>query len=544
MKENQFDVIVFGTGLVESITAAALAKAGYKIAHIDTNAYYGGDEASLSLEEIVTWVDQHSGPSDLSSRFYRASRSAQPPSQSRQYSICLQPAVLPSVGPLINALVASGVSKYSGFRLVDCVSVYEPSGRVSSVPGSKEDIFKNKEIGLIEKRRLMRFLTFAAGDFETAKELEGKQEVPFVEFLRTTFSLGETISSVLAYALAFSSSSTETTLPVLHRLRGYLRSSGRYGPSPFLIGHYGCLGDISQGFCRAAAVSGGVYILGREIKSISKAPTRPLVSTPDDNGISELKTDQPFNYHVELADFPDTLECSLLISSPGFLPNVIQSEALRIPQVRSQDSSKLIARCIAIIDTPISLRSPSDSNTQDESQSLEVQPTDTGILVFPPSSMQGGSTTHSATVLLVGEGSMSTPKGKSLVYIGLPLGEEPETSPEDVLKPYLDVVLSLSVNSSIPSIQPLFTAHYFEKPPSFLSPERSSSSQATCLIPPPLQFAPLPDFADVATEHAERTYGKAVEYLRIIRTLEGDEEEEVAFWPPLPIDPNDEDDEW
>src|SRR6266576_1181339 len=64
----------------------------------------------------------------------------------------------------------------------------------------------------------------------------------------------------------------EPTLPALSRLRKYMRAAGRYGPSPFLVGHYGGTGEIAQGFCRAAAVSGAIYILGRHILSISGCP--------------------------------------------------------------------------------------------------------------------------------------------------------------------------------------------------------------------------------------------------------------------------------
>lgn len=104
---------------------------------------------------------------------------------------------------MISSLIMSGVAKYSGFRLLDCVSVYDSSGRARSVPGSKEDIFKSKEISLIEKRRLMRFLTFAAADFTGKKELEGKQTMPFLDFLQSVFSLSAEISTVIAYSLAF-----------------------------------------------------------------------------------------------------------------------------------------------------------------------------------------------------------------------------------------------------------------------------------------------------------------------------------------------------
>ena len=189
----------------------ALSKAGYKTAHIDTNSYYGGDEATLSLEELVQCLDNTAA----STRIQQVSRSIHVPSQSRQYSICLQPSVIPSTGPLISSLVASGVSKYSGFRLLDCVGVHDPSGRVKQVPGSKEDIFKSKEISLVEKRRLMRFLTFAASEFEDKNELEGKHDTPFLEFLQTTFSLNEEMASVITYALAFCTSPTGEPLDII-----------------------------------------------------------------------------------------------------------------------------------------------------------------------------------------------------------------------------------------------------------------------------------------------------------------------------------------
>lgn len=163
----------------------------------------------MSLEEFVEWADKATTLSSTLSRFRSVSRSSEIPSQSRQYSVCLQPAVLPSVGPFISSLISSGVGKYSGFRLVDCVSVFDALGHVNSVPGSKEDIFKSK-ISLIEKRRLMRFLTFTAGDFEDKPELLNKEDTPFIDFLKTVFALSEKIASILAYALAFCVSSSGT----------------------------------------------------------------------------------------------------------------------------------------------------------------------------------------------------------------------------------------------------------------------------------------------------------------------------------------------
>ena len=84
--------------------------------------------------------------------------------------------------------------------------MHDRPGFVQSVPGSKEDVFKSKVLSLVDKRRLMRFLMFAAGDFEGKKEIEGKEQMPFPLFLQESFSLKDNAASAIAYALAFCTS--------------------------------------------------------------------------------------------------------------------------------------------------------------------------------------------------------------------------------------------------------------------------------------------------------------------------------------------------
>ena len=54
---EEFDVIVLGTGLPESIAAASLAVAGKRVLHLDHNPFYGGDWASFNLSQFVDWGD-------------------------------------------------------------------------------------------------------------------------------------------------------------------------------------------------------------------------------------------------------------------------------------------------------------------------------------------------------------------------------------------------------------------------------------------------------------------------------------------------------
>jgi len=81
---------------------------------------------------------------------------------------------LPARGKLIDTLISSGVSGYVGFRIVDGVGLLQAnavdsdasssssksSGKVKKVPTSKGQVFKDKTMSLLEKRKLMKMLMF------------------------------------------------------------------------------------------------------------------------------------------------------------------------------------------------------------------------------------------------------------------------------------------------------------------------------------------------------------------------------------------------
>ncbi|KAF8665663.1 hypothetical protein AX16_000116 [Volvariella volvacea WC 439] len=546
----EFDVIVLGTGLTESITAAALAKAGLKVAHIDSNSYYGGHEASLSLDELIQWADQNS--SNTASGITSVTRSPNALSHARQYAICLCPSINPSLGSIISALVSSGVARYGSFRLLDRVALYS-SGAIKSVPGSKEDVFKSKEISLIDKRRLMRFLMFAASpDFEGKPEIQGKEESPFYDFLRSTFTLNDDIASAIVYALALCNSPSEHTLPALRRLSKYLRSAGRYGPSPFLVGHYGGVGEIAQGFCRAAAVSGAVYILGRQISSVERSQ----------DGSS---------YVVNIEGIPDQFTSRLIISSPHLLSSNLQGGGdVRGVQpskdLGSGESHPAVARCIAILDKSLQFpiqSSTTEENKEEESPATEGEetsptpppthiPVDTAVFVYPPGSLpQDGTNSVAVTAFITGEGSLATPQGKSILYLSLPLSDppNPEDNAETLLKPYLDATLQLT---NPPTTEPDFKLFYIQRHPSTPSatewPPQSStpSGQPKILVVPALPAVPLPETPDYSAQLAEDVFWEAVKALgRDAESMGESNPDEVidSFWPPLPREDEEEDED-
>lgn len=127
--------------------------------------------------------------------------------ESRHYAISLAPSVVSSVGPLIDTLVKSGVSRYVKFKLLDGVGLYagNEGGSVKTVPGSKEDVFKSKELGLLQKRKLMKFMMAIAA--KTESRVESKvDEVAFLDHLTSKeIGLEPEVANAVAYALSLSS---------------------------------------------------------------------------------------------------------------------------------------------------------------------------------------------------------------------------------------------------------------------------------------------------------------------------------------------------
>lgn len=194
--------IIYYNTTTYSNALSALAKAGLKVVHIDPNPYYGADEATLTLDELVQWAETRSAsPTEEPIRYRVDHLSPDRPSHPKQYSISLSPSIIPSVGPFISSVISSGVARYGSYKLLGPIAIYR-NGKFQSVPQSKESIFQDRSIPLVEKRRLMRFLVFASGEFEKSPELEGKEDTSFDHFLRESFSLSEEISQVIMFSLA------------------------------------------------------------------------------------------------------------------------------------------------------------------------------------------------------------------------------------------------------------------------------------------------------------------------------------------------------
>uniref|UniRef100_A0A8C3VJW3 Rab proteins geranylgeranyltransferase component A n=1 Tax=Catagonus wagneri TaxID=51154 RepID=A0A8C3VJW3_9CETA len=395
----EFDVIVLGTGLPESILAAACSRSGRRVLHLDSRNYYGGNWASFSFSGLLSWVKEYQRNSDPEEEsaaswqdliheteeaialrrkdetiqhpevFCYASRDvdddtgetdvlqknpswgatgtlikpqgsaslseethssyvtssetpardtpgnsgevtdtaetlvkdeycgcetytvadgakddikpvlgdgSNPPArkritysqivkEGRRFNIDLVSKLLYSQGLLIDLLIKSNVSRYVEFKNVTRILTFR-EGRVEQVPCSRADVFNSKELTMVEKRMLMKFLTFCLDYERHPDEYQGFTQRSFSEYLQTQ-RLTPSLQHFVLHSIAMTSESSCTTLDGLKATKNFLQCLGRFGNTPFLFPLYG-QGEMPQCFCRMCAVFGGIYCLHHKVQCL------------------------------------------------------------------------------------------------------------------------------------------------------------------------------------------------------------------------------------------------------------------------------------
>ncbi|XP_035989104.1 rab proteins geranylgeranyltransferase component A 1 isoform X2 [Fundulus heteroclitus] len=360
---SDFDIVILGTGLAESVVAAACSRVGQRVLHLDRRSYYAANWASFTFNGLLTWIQEQneetkpeevkdwsslmeegeelihlsnsdsasitnvqvfnytseeeddtqsadasntteeekaadedavkessetesadskeeeeagaaeeqtegeepeaeqplpSSPSNQSKPARKKVSYAQLVKEGRRFNIDLVSKLLFSRGSLVDLLIKSNVSRYAEFKNVTRILTYR-HGNVEQVPCSRADVFASRQLSVVEKRKLMRFLTSCMEETEEQTAYNGR---PYLEFLRDQ-QLGESLQHFLLHSIAMVTEDTPTE-EGLASTRHFLRCLGRYGNTPFLFPVYG-LGEIPQCFCRMSAVFGGIYCLRHSV---------------------------------------------------------------------------------------------------------------------------------------------------------------------------------------------------------------------------------------------------------------------------------------
>lgn len=492
LDQSHYDVAIFSTGLTQSIISAALASAGLSVIHIDRNDYYADQWASLTLTELLRWAQDITTANTESKQRPRRvdeinlsfpafdTADANKPGESsklpdrlasldRHYAISLAPTLLPATGASIDCLIRSKVSSYATFRLLERTCVASKSERdsaqmtLTSVPASKEDIFKTKILSLIAKRKLMKLLMYIGSEdwqSDLAQDPE-KAQKPFVKYLAEEHKMSPDLVDAVAYGVCLCATPEESTQEAMARAKSHMQSVGRYGNSAYLVGQYGGAGELAQGYCRASAVKGGMFILAHPIKAARR--------TQDDK------------WEIEVDGIETKVTANYVVSSDEVLEELDTIDVGSEQAAASQPESVVLHRAVLVLDSPIQFGAPSSeggtTNAEQQQQQQDSDapqlPPETGLVIFPPGSIGGNANT--VTVLMMGEGTFSCPKGQYVYYVQTEAyATETGRSALETLKPVLDQIIALTADATQPLLQLTYRQLIPASAPNVAEPNLSS----------------------------------------------------------------------
>jgi len=258
--DEEYDVIVLGTGLTECIMSGLMSKSGKKVLHMDRNNYYGAESASMTpLNDIYKIFNQTLEPEDKYGR-------------GRDWNVDLIPKFIMAHGELTKLLIHTDVTRYLEFKQIEGSYVFKKPNNVHKVPSSDKEALSTSLMGIFEKRRFKNFLVWATNyNFEDPTTFQG------VDADKTTmrevfkkFGLDTNTADFTGHAICLFLDDSYLEKPckdAIKRLKLYYESLSSYGKSPYLYPLYG-LGELPQGFARLSAVYGGTYMLDKPVEEI------------------------------------------------------------------------------------------------------------------------------------------------------------------------------------------------------------------------------------------------------------------------------------
>ncbi|XP_022145300.1 rab escort protein 1 [Momordica charantia] len=419
--------------------------AGKTVLHLDPNPYYGGHFASLPLHDLASFLNSVSHPLppsppsssddaldyvcvDLQTRslYSDVEISSRAPvvlqEHSRKFNVDLAgPRVLFCADKCIDAVLKAGVNQYLEFKSIDASYLCDENGNLANVPGSRAAIFKDKSLSLTEKNQLMRFFKLVqqhldpAADNQNSKISNEDLESPFVEFLKK-LRLPQKMKSMILYGISladYDQNDTEVgknrilTKEGIGRLALYHTSIGRFqnAHGALLYPIYG-QGELSQAFCRRAAVKGCLYVLRMPVVALLK------------DKISE-------NYKgVRLASGQDIFSHQLVLDPCFMVPPPLTFSLESLQGVSLRDVNSKVARGICITK---------------HSLVLDVK---NSLLVYPPRTLFPEQVS-SVRVLQIGGNLAVCPEDMFVIYISTLCGNANQG--KETLRAAIAAIMSLIV---------------------------------------------------------------------------------------------------
>ncbi|KAL1930913.1 hypothetical protein VTP01DRAFT_10050 [Rhizomucor pusillus] len=256
--DEEYDVIVLGTGLTECILSGLLSVDGKKVLHMDRNDYYGGESASLNLTQLFN-------------KFRPGQPVPEELGRDRDWNIDLIPKFMMANGEIVRFLTYTDVTKYLEFKQISGSFVYR-GGKIAKVPSTEAEALTSSLMGIFEKRRMKKFLEWVQkwNDEDPSTHQGLNIDTDNMATVYKKFGLDSGTQDFIGHAMALHLDDAYLQLPArdtIEKIRLYAASVLRYGKSPYIYPLYG-LGDLPQAFARLSAVYGGTYMLDKKIDEL------------------------------------------------------------------------------------------------------------------------------------------------------------------------------------------------------------------------------------------------------------------------------------
>lgn len=305
-------MIILGTGLKECILSGLLSVSGKKVLHMDKNNYYGGESASLNLNQMFEEKTKGEKPAEALG-------------SSRDYNIDLVPKFIMANGILTKLLTHTKVTRYIEFKVIDGSFVYigpqggffgSSKGAIHKVPATAGEAVNSGIMGFWEKNRARKFFEFCSNyDVKNPKTWDGVdvKKVP-MDALFEKFSLEPPTQDFIGHSLALwrdEAYRKKAAFDTMERMKLYVDSMARFGKSPYIYPVYG-LGELPQGFARLSAIYGGTYMLNKPLLDVVMEDGKVAGVTSTDNECTEGSS--------------ATAKAPVVIASPEYFPDRMQDQ--------------------------------------------------------------------------------------------------------------------------------------------------------------------------------------------------------------------------
>jgi len=308
--------------LKECILSGVLSVEGKKVLHMDRNNYYGGESASLNLNQIYE-------------KFLSGQKPPESLGQSRDYNIDIVPKFLMATGLMVKFLLKTGVTRYLEFQNVANSYVYKDK-KVHKVPTTATEVMSSGLMGMFEKRRCRDFTNFIQNykpeDPKTTEGFDINKQI--MADLYKKYGLDENTQSFIGHACALHDNDEYLRQPAVETVRKielYRDSLNQYGGnSPFIYPRYG-LGELPQAFARLAAIYGGTYMLDKPIAEIVYGPDGRVVGVKSQGEVAKCKfvIGDPSYFPTKVKKFGKVARIICLMNHP-------------IPQTGGENSCQII----------------------------------------------------------------------------------------------------------------------------------------------------------------------------------------------------------